>query len=63
MNKELGIACAWCGQLLGEEAMEGWVSAGGCHTCSYGNSADIEIKCTNLECPKYNKVIYKKEVE
>jgi len=56
------ILCAWCGQALDEEGVELFNSAGGCDTCDYGSESSVEIMCYNPECPKYKKIIYKKEI-
>lgn len=58
-DNELGICCAWCGIKLTKEGVEAFNGSMGCYSCG-PNEAEVEITCTNPECTKYRKVIYKK---
>lgn len=58
------LLCAWCGQPISEDGIELYAQGG--YEDSYGGATDeadatLDIVCTNENCPKYNKSIYKKE--
>lgn len=61
---EISINCAWCNKPLSNENVELYASGG--YQDSFGGAsseadASLEITCDNPDCPKYKKVIYKKE--
>lgn len=57
---ETKLLCAWCATPVDDEGIEAFAFAAGCESCG-GAEYEIEIYCRNQKCPKYNKVIYKKE--
>lgn len=62
----MGILCAWCGKEISEDAYIDYEASATYDTfgANGGTTLEtIEMKCYNENCPKYNKVIYKKEFD